>query len=241
MTETRDFIRQAMESVRFTPQEEIEIRKRLAEREAKTKRDHLLSQESRLRAPEWWTKDNYNFTEWIEAGEMLEKMCGEPKEAHSLLLMAPTNSGKSHVLCAIARALAGEQIDTGYGEKRYMTVYRIREHEFYEFWIASHKNKLNEEFDKISERAKNTDVLVYEDIGKTVLVENNGFSFTPFGRIVFSIFDTRAETRKINLVSSIYESTKLLQQAIGVDTMRRVVQMEGDIFRGRVLVKEAVQ
>jgi hypothetical protein len=55
--------------------------------------------------------------------------------------------------------------------------------------------------------------------------------------VIFSIFDYRAEMRKINLVTSRYDSLDKLQGAVGVDLVRRIVQMERGELLGRIVTK----
>lgn len=194
---------------------------------------HIAKQERDFAAPSRWTWDNFDASASPKVADAMAAM--REGKRFSLLLHGETNSGKSHAVCAMARYLAGEIADPSVPEdfQRYMTIFRMKEPEFAPLWDTQ-RYRRNEEFEAIVERAKKADVLVYEDMGK-VEISKNGYAFTPFGCVVFSIFDERAEARKINLVTSVYEDFEALQYAVGIDTIRRVVQKEADKCRAFVI------
>ena len=215
--------------------EEIDAAMRAEATDAR--RRHLHEQNKILNAPMWWTFENLRAEPWPELwNEVKAKQNGDQR---SILITAPTNSGKSHAAVAMARILA-EQLAEAYSHLckwRYMTVYRIKEHELCPLWEVS-RYRRSADIEERIEKAMRADVLVYDDLGKVELVRGDGFALSPFGCVIFSIFDERAEKRKINIVTSRYDDLTHLQRAVGVDLIRRIVQLEGNDFHGRVLQKK---
>jgi len=213
-----------------------ELQKRRAQAQAEERQNHIYEQERYIDAPAHWTLDNFDGGRW----PVLMRAIAEIKtgKRFSLLLTGETNSGKSHALCAIARYLAGEVANPSApgDDQRYMTVFRLKEHDLYPLWDTS-RYRQSESFDAMIQRARNADALVYDDLGKVEWARGN-YALTPFGCVVFSVFDARAEARKINLVSSRYEDYEALQRAIGVDAVRRIVQAEAGAFRARIIKRD---
>ena len=196
------------------------IHAREAEDRAEKLAAHIAEQDKALGCPKWWTAGSFDAARWPAAAQVL---AGDEKR--NILFAAPTNCGKSHAACALAR------LDAAAGK----TLYRLREHSFYPLWDQS-RYRESEGFKDAVTRAKRADVLVYDDLGKVEIVRGNGFALTPFGCVLFDIFDERAERRLRNIVTTRYPGWKELESVVGGDFLRRVLQIEAnDKSRGHIV------
>lgn len=206
---------------------DAEIESRLEEIKREEREQHAREQRKALNVPAWWTVEKFDESRW----PALKSWIATGNLKSNLLIVGPTNVGKSHAACALALRAATE-------EKA--TIYRLREHAFYPLWDQAryHDSGL---FRDVVEKAKRADVLVYDDLGKVEITKGTEYALTPFGCVLFDIFDERAERRRVNYVTTRYPAFDLLKKAVGEDFIRRVLQREGeDASRGRIIAYRAV-
>lgn len=208
--------------LRVMPGCESEIQEMIKKAEREELEKRVIDTRKSLGIPSWWTVEKFEEARWPEMASWL--VTGETKR--NLLIVGPTNVGKSHAACALAMRAASE---------RELSVYRLREHAFYPLWDQAryHDSGL---FRDVVEKAKRADILVYDDLGKVEITKGTEYALTPFGCVLFDIFDERAERRKVNYVTTRYPSFDLLKKAVGEDFIRRVLQREGDdASRGKII------
>lgn len=210
----------------ITPCDDAEVSARRAALDAEAMKTHVAAQRKALGCPGNWTVASFDATRWPAMAA-----CLASSERRNILAAAPTNTGKSHALCALALKHAAEIRPDGFKT----TVFRLREHAFYPLWDQN-RYRESGDFREIVRQAIAATVLVYDDLGKVEITRGNGLALTPFGCVVFDIFDCRAEQRKINLVTTRYASQKQLQDVVGDDLIRRVLQWEAeDKSRGVII------
>lgn len=208
--------------MRVMPGCEDEIREKIKKAEREELEKRVVDTRKNLGIPAWWTVDNFEEARWPEMASWL--VSGDTKR--NLLIVGPTNMGKSHAACALAMRAASE---------RELSVYRLREHAFYPLWDQARYHE-SDMFRDVVAKAKRADILVYDDLGKVEITKGTEYALTPFGCVLFDIFDERAERRKVNYVTTRYPSFDLLKKAVGEDFIRRVLQREGDdASRGKII------
>jgi DNA replication protein DnaC len=208
--------------LRVMPGCEDEIREKIKKAEREELEKRVVDTRKNLGIPAWWTVDNFEEARWPEMASWL--VSGDTKR--NLLIVGPTNMGKSHAACALAMRAASE---------RELSVYRLREHAFYPLWDQARYHE-SDMFRDVVAKAKRADILVYDDLGKVEITKGTEYALTPFGCVLFDIFDERAERRKVNYVTTRYPSFDLLKKAVGEDFIRRVLQREGDdASRGKII------
>ena len=210
----------------ITPGDDAEVSARRAEHDAEDMKIHVAAQRKALGCPADWSVSTFNAARWPAMAA-----CLAFGEKRNIVAAAPTNTGKSHAMCALALKYAAEIRPDG----AKTTVFRLREHAFYPLWDQA-RYRESGDFREIVRQAIAATVLVYDDLGKVEITRGNGLSLTPFGCVVFDIFDCRAEQRKINLVTTRYPSRQALEKVVGDDFIRRVLQWEGeDKSRGSII------
>ena len=208
--------------MRVMPGCEDEIREKIKKAEREELEKRVVDTRKNLGIPAWWTVDNFEEARWPEMASWL--VSGDTKR--NLLIVGPTNMGKSHAACALAMRAASE---------RELSVYRLREHAFYPLWDQARYHE-SDMFRDVVAKAKRADILVYDDLGKVEITKGTEYALTPFGCVLFDIFDERAERRKVNYVTTRYPSFDFLKKAVGEDFIRRVLQREGDdASRGKII------
>ncbi len=199
--------------------EEVEERRKQHELE-EIQKNMAAAERSMGEPPKWWTAANWkndpDTKGTIPYGDLKRYMvalAAGTQEPKNVILMGPTDSGKSHAAVAIGRVFAGKG----------MTVHRIAEPELADHY-HTHKYRRAELLAQRKQELVQAGVLIWDDLGKIQLA--NGRMLTEFGSYVFSIFDARAERRRLNIVTTRYETFEDLAEVIGSDMIRRVRQNE---------------
>lgn len=141
------------------------------------------------------------------------------REPKSVLIMGPTDSGKTFAAASLGRLHAGN----GH------CVFRVVEPDIAAMWEMSRWGR-GDAMERIKQQMIDADILIYDDIGKVALA--NGLTLVPFGLFVFSVFDKRAERRRPTIATTRYRRDHL-EKAVGCDIVRRLLLEEGrDKTRG---------
>lgn len=197
----------------ISEEQQARLEEEYRRREIETKRAKALAAIGHI--PEWWTIENYRpvgpdgHEPYKGIKAHIEAIRAGDAEPVNFVLLGPTDSGKSHLAMAIARVY----IDMG------KTVKREVEPDVFDFY----RTHIYRHADSIAERkaeAQRSDVLVWDDLGKIQIA--NGLQLTDFGSFVFGIFDKRAEARKLNIITSRYDSLSELAKVTGSDLIRRI-------------------
>lgn len=128
------------------------------------------------------------------------------------IIIGPTNTGKSHLACAIAR-------ESG---KRAM---RLKDFDFYPM-CEINKYRRSEEYQALLDEAKKCDLLILDDFGKNECQRGDGPTY--YGNIILGIIDARAEQHRQTIATTRYCNGKLLEDRVSEDLIRRINQVEGD-------------
>lgn len=127
------------------------------------------------------------------------------------IIIGPTNTGKSHLACAIARASG----------KRAM---RLKDFDFAPL-CEINKYRRSEEYQALLDEAKKCELLILDDFGKNECQRGDGPTY--YGNIVMGIIDARAEQHRQTIATTRYCNGDLLEQRLSEDLLRRIKQVEG--------------
>jgi DNA replication protein DnaC len=189
-------------------------REQAAAREAEEARAYT---EKHLSAPAWFILDRWRAV----SGSRAEISGGvaDVRTAISALvsgrsgiIIGPTNTGKSHLACAIARA-------TG---KRAM---RLKDFDFAPL-CEINKYRRSDEYQALLDEAKKCELLILDDFGKNECQRGDGPTY--YGNIILGIIDARAEAHRQTIATTRYCNGGLLEQRMSEDLLRRIKQVEGE-------------
>ena len=127
------------------------------------------------------------------------------------IIIGPTNTGKSHLACAVARA----------SRKRAM---RLKDFDFAPL-CEINKYRRSEEYQALLDEAKKCDLLILDDFGKNECQRGDGPTY--YGNIILGIIDARAEQHRQTIATTRYCNGDLLAQRLSEDLLRRIKQVEG--------------
>lgn len=192
---------------------EAEARKRDEIREAAAVREYT---EKHLACPPWFTIDR-----WSAPGKAYGMLGDFPADilssinemviGRSGIIIGPTNTGKSHLACAIARASG----------KRSM---RIKDFAFAPL-CEVHKYRRSDEFQEMLDEATKCELLILDDFGKNECQRGDGPTY--YGNIILGIVDARAENHRQTIATTRYCNGDLLESRVSEDLIRRINQVEG--------------
>jgi DNA replication protein DnaC len=189
--------------------------------EAESGRMHEV--QKTLGKPYWWTLDKFEASYWPEGLADARELA---KDDQNGLFAGDTGSGKSW----LARGVAVERAKAG------VTVYRISEPVLRQSW----EDRFND-FQGWRETLRQMGTvgcLVIDELGKNRLTEDSeGTYLTPFGNVVFSIFDTRYENGLQTITTTQHGKPEELQALVGKSMFRRVVRQIGKQMNCRVAVR----
>lgn len=173
--------------------------------------------EKHLAAPAWFVLGKYRLDLSAKA-----EVGGKPTNistaissfcnGRSGIIIGPTNTGKSHLACAIARASG----------KRAM---RLKDFDFAPL-CEINKYRRSEEYQDLLDNATRCELLILDDFGKNECQRGDGPTY--YGNIILGIIDARAEAHRQTIATTRYCNGGLLEQRMSEDLLRRIKQVEGD-------------
>lgn len=189
-------------------------REQAAAREAEEARAYT---EKHLAAPAWFILDRWRTVSGsraeISGGVAdLNTAITALVSGRSGIIIGPTNTGKSHLACAIAWA-------TG---KRAM---RLKDFDFAPL-CEINKYRRSDEYQALLDEAKKCELLILDDFGKNECQRGDGPTY--YGNIILGIIDARAEAHRQTIATTRYCNGELLEQRMSEDLLRRIKQVEGD-------------